>query len=109
MATLEELRAAIGAAEQQLAIAEAALSTWESFPENNQYHSLNEAAPCIEDILRDRAYEDCEGSYNCGLEEYVQDFMVGLTVYRGTLKCEYNRHDKTYYYLEHTTFSYAPV
>ena len=39
---------------------------------------------------------------------YEQEFMVGDVVYVATLKCEYNRHDKRYYYLDGQEFSITP-
>jgi len=63
--------------------------------------------------LRAKAREDCEGAYNwaynCGLDEYTQEFIVGSTKYLGTAKFEYNRHDKTYYYIERCTFSHKEI
>ena len=73
--------------------------------ENNVFESLDAAEAEISNRLLSEAYEDCEGSYNCGNEEYTQDFIVDGTAYRGTLKCQYNRHDKTYYYVDESDFT----
>ncbi|EJO27457.1 hypothetical protein QWC_31731 [Achromobacter marplatensis] len=70
---------------------------------------MEDAEGEVEEMLRGRAHEDCEGSYNCGAEVYDQEFMVDGVKYVGTLKCEYNRHDKTYYYLEEAEFSVEKV
>lgn len=75
------------------------LIEWDQAIENNVYDSV-EAAGILEDVLLDRARNDCEGSYNCGEEFYTQDFLVDEVAYRAVLKCEYNRHDKTYYYVD---------
>lgn len=106
--TKDELAADIAAAEQALAAAQAALIAWESDPQNNVFASLDEAAAAIEDALLDQAHEDCEGSYNCGNEKYTREFIVDGTTYIGTLTVEYNRHDKTYYYVDGSEFTFAP-
>lgn len=63
----------------------------------------------MEDKLLGQAREDCEGAYNCGADHYDQEFMVGDVRYLGTLTVEYNRHDKTYYYIDGSNFSYKTV
>jgi hypothetical protein len=109
MATKEELQAAVKAAETTLTEAQAALEAWDSLAENNVFATLDEALGAVEDKLRDKAREDCEGAYNCGLDEYTQEFIVGSTKYLGTAKFEYNRHDKTYYYIDGCTFSHKEI
>lgn len=74
--------------------------------DNNVYANLEFALAAMEGKMEDEAHEDCEGSYNFGLDEYNRDFKVGDVIYTATLKVEYNRHDKTYYYVDGTTFSY---
>lgn len=105
----EKLLAEITAAEAALADAESALSAFDDKAENNVYEDLYTALGWAEEKMRDQAHADCEGSYNCGNEEYTQEFMVGAQKYRATLKCEYNRHDKTYYYVEESTFTYEAI
>lgn len=65
------------------------------------------AITAVEEKLEDEARNDCEGAGNCGAEEYTQEFMVAGVVHVGTLKVEYNRHDKTYYYVDGSKFSVA--
>lgn len=103
----EQLESAVKAAEEDLFKAKQALEEFLDSPENNVFDNLEEACGEIEDKLCEKAGEDCEGSYNCGLEEYSQEFIVNGVHYVGTLKCEYNRHDKTYYYLEEYKFTFA--
>lgn len=103
----EQLEASVKAAEKDLASAKFALECYLDSPENNVFDDLEEACWKIEEKLCDKAREDCEGSYNCGSEYYEQEFIVNGVHYIGTLKCEYNRHDKTYYYLEEREFSYV--
>lgn len=81
-----------------------ALSTELKKPENNMFEDLDFASAKIEGMLYARASNDCEGSYNCGLDTYEQYFMVGPDTYKGILKVEYSRHDKTYYYIDGTDF-----
>jgi hypothetical protein len=109
MTTREELKSAVDAARASLAAALAARDAFDSAPENNRYENMKDASSKIEDKLRDQARADCEGSYNCGNDEYTQDFYVGEKLYRGTLTCEYDRHDKTYYYLERAEFTVEEV
>lgn len=106
METREDFTIAIGVAQKLLDKAKSDLAAFDAKAENNVFESLAKAEGVLEDKLRDRAAADCEGSYNCGAPEYVQEFMVGGVKYVGTLKVEYNRHDKTYYYIEECSFSY---
>lgn len=105
MSKLEELKAAVDASKVEHARAVAALTEFVDSAENNRFDSLEDAEGNIEDKLRDKAFEDCEGAGNCGLDEYTQNFYVGDDLYRATLTCEYNRHDKTYYYLDESEFT----
>lgn len=104
--TREELKAAIQAANAKLTDAKDALAAFEAKAENNVFDSLEKANSKVEAMLESRAHQDCEGSYNCGQDEYTQEFMVGNVRYIGTLKVEYNRHDKTYYYVDGSDYSF---
>lgn len=109
MSTREELSTAIAAARAKLTDAQDALKAFEALAENNVFDTLDQAEYRVESMLERRAFLDCEGAGNCGLPEYTQAFMVAGVKYVGTLKVEYNRHDKTYYYIDGTEFSYAPA
>jgi hypothetical protein len=109
MSTREELTTAISAAQAKLTDAKDALAAFEAKAENNVFESIDKAVSKVEGMLEHRAHQDCEGSHNCGQDEYTQEFMVAGVKYIGTLKVEYNRHDKTYYYVESSDFSYAPA
>jgi hypothetical protein len=109
MSTREELTAAIAVAQAKLTEAKGALAAFEAKAENNVFETIEKAAYKVEAMLESRAHQDCEGSHNCGRDEYTQEFMVAGVKYIGTLKVEYNRHDKTYYYIDGTDFSYAPA
>ena len=109
MTTKQELELSVANAKAELATAEAALQAFNDAPENNRFDHLQVALDTIEDDLRSQAFEDCEGAYNCGADSYSKDFYVGDTLYRGTAEFEYNRHDKTYYYIEECEFTYEEV
>ncbi len=104
----ESLQQSIDAARAQLAEAEAALAAFVAAPENNVFASLDEASAELEERLSGQAREDCEGAYNCGADEYSQEFIVDGVSYIATYRPEYNRHDKTYYYVEEAEFSVSP-
>lgn len=103
MTTKEWLQSDIDHCEVQLAKAENALYKFMQLPENNRYDDLEVAKAWIYERLYEQATEDCEGSYNCGNEEYKQKFMVAGKTYEATMTLEYNRHDKTYYYIDEIT------
>lgn len=104
----QALQASATAARTALQGIEDAIKAWDSLPENNVFESL-EAAAALEDTLRDLAFRDCEGAGNCGAPIYERGFMVDGVRYIGTLTVEYNRHDKTYYYIDGATFTYRAV
>lgn len=91
---------AVGATRKAHEIAVDALRWFDSLLENNVYFDTKTAAEKIEDRLLVYANDDCEGSHNCGASSYTQEFIVGETHYIGTLSVDYNRHDKTYYYVD---------
>lgn len=70
-----------------------------------------DAEVSITEELEYRASNDCEGSYNCGSDLYEQDYTLidSPVVYTGKIKVEYNRHDKTYYYVEEVQYSFKEV
>lgn len=107
MKTKEHYLCDIKQAEIALSAAQKALADFLRLPENNKFTDLDDAVATIEDQLRDKASNDCEGSHNCGVDKYKQLFMVNEDTYLGVLICEYNRHDKTYYYLENADFTYT--
>lgn len=109
MTTKKELEQAVKDARANLESAEAVLAAFDAAPENNRFDDLDTALGTIEDALRDLAFEDCEGAGNVGLPKYSRDFYVGDTLYRGTAAFEYNRHDKTYYYIEECNFTYEEL
>lgn len=66
------------------------------------FDTLNDAKSEVKDQLWDEASNDCEGSHNCGADEYSKIVKVkeDNKFYKITVCFEYNRHDKTYYYVE---------
>jgi len=109
MTKLEELNEAVSKAQEALELAQSNLFEYLIKPENNTFTDLKVASDTIEGKLYSRADEACEGSYCRGLDQYVQLFYVNDVLYRGTLEVEYNRHDKTYYYIDETEFSVEEV
>jgi hypothetical protein len=81
---------------------------WADLAENNVFETMDKAEAVIENALLVMARDDCEGARNCGAESYSREFMVDGKTYVGTLTCEYNRHDKTYYYIDGHEFAVKP-
>lgn len=104
MRTKSEIEADINITEENLKALKLELYDYIEAPENNVYKTLNDAKE-LEYILDSRASEDCEGSYNCGAPTYEQEFIVDGKHYLAKLEVEYNRHDKTYYYIDDTEFT----
>jgi hypothetical protein len=102
--TKDELLENIKIAQKQLDEANAKFVEFETSIENNVFASLNEAESTLERLLEYRARAACEGSYNCGLDQYTQKFIVDNIIYIAILDVEYNRHDKTYYYIDQSDF-----
>ena len=102
--TKEELKAKVAAAQNALNTAQAELDALDMLAENHVFEDMETAESKIEDLLNSRAHADCEGSHNCGNDEYRQDFIVEGKMYTGIATYEYNRHDKTYYYVDGSTF-----
>lgn len=65
------------------------------------YETLEEAEYEIGDLHSLMANEDCEGSYNIGNDSYETDVFIRSEskYYRLKTNFEYDRHDKTYYYV----------
>jgi hypothetical protein len=105
MTTHEQLKTNVEEASKVLLKAKQALSQFETTPEFHTYSSVEDAEGTLENLLLDEAEEDCEGSYNVGLDEYEQEFIVDGKHYLFTLKCEYSRHDKRYYYVYDSSYT----
>jgi hypothetical protein len=73
---------------------------------NHVYESLDEAKKLISKYLEKLAHEACKGAGNSGNDEYSQDFIVDGVEYTATMIFEYGRHDKTYYYIDDSEYSY---
>lgn len=91
--------------ELQLIHAKNNLATFDALPENNTFDDYQDACWIIEAKLSDMASNDCEGSHCYGADEYQQEFIVNGKHYLGKLAVQYNRHDKTYYYVDETDFT----
>lgn len=106
--TKAELLLELSAARSRIDEITQAIEAIDAAPENNVFPDMETAEYAVEERLLGLARNDCEGSYNCGAEEYNQEFIVDGVHYIGTLKVEYNRHDKTYYYVDESDFSVKP-
>ncbi len=109
MNTKIELETAVIAAKKNLSDAETALEAFLDLPENNVFDDLAKACRAIERKLEDKAFQACEGANNFGMNQYSQIFIVGDKRYLGVSNFEYNRHDKTYYYIDGSKFSYSEI
>lgn len=107
--TREELVSKVNQARLELTEANRALDVWDTDPVNHRYESLEDAEGTLYEFLRDQASTDCEGSYNCGSDEYTQECFVGDKAYIASAKVEYNRHDKQYYYVDEFDFKIEEV
>ena len=99
-----ELEMSITAAQAVLSEAILNLAAFEQLAENNVFENLEDADMLLEDRLALRAFDDCQGAYNCGEEEYRQAFMVDGIEYVAIYTPEYDRHDKMYYYIDSSEF-----
>ena len=106
MPTRTELEDALSAALKAVESAKSALYAFDTAAENNVYPSIADAKDELTEKLLEIARDDCEGAGNVGAPEYTAEFMVDGVAYIGTLKVDYNRHDKTYYYVDGHKFSY---
>lgn len=99
------------AAEFRLKIAELEkeIETLEADVCNFQFESHENAKDNLYWLLQSKAEDACEGSHNCGAVEYTQLYqLIGDSkVYSGKIRVHYNRHDKTYYYVDSTEYSYS--
>lgn len=102
---LVELKADREIQEEKLKELNKQIEYYHYHPSNWIFSSPEDVGYILEDELQSRASEACEGSYNCGQDAYTQLFYVGDVLHEARLDCEYNRHDKTYYYLEESKFS----
>jgi hypothetical protein len=103
-----QLEQNVTVARAALEAAEGALAAFDARPDNWRFESVDNAGR-LEEVLLDRASDDCEGSHNCGDDEYRQQFYVGDKLHVAILTVEYNRHDKTYYYIDGHDFRIEEV
>ena len=107
----EQIAAEIASHYKTIAVLEQSLIDFDSLIENNQYDSHGIAERFIEERFSGIASEQCEGSYNCGNDQFQQRYQLtnNPNVFEATVKFEYNRHDKTYYYIDGTNYSYVEL
>jgi hypothetical protein len=103
------LQAAVKIAKAAHDAAVKALNDFERDPATHVYDSLEDAEATLRETMRDIASAVCEGSHNCGAYEYRQGFFVGRAEYVAIASVEYNRHDKTFYYVDGFDLRVEPV
>lgn len=109
MSNRKELELRLSKAMEDVASARRAMTEFDERIENNIFESIEIAVAQLTNTLRLQAEDDCEGSYNCGAPEYTRDFIVDGKKYWGALAVEYNRYDKTYYYIDSCQFTYELI
>lgn len=111
MTKIEELKQQLIEAQKVVQNLELQIEDENSSLANHQYLSHGAAEYVLEDLLRQQAFEDCEGAGNCGAEQYEQAYQITgePDVYLAVIDVEYNRHDKTYYYIEECEYSWSKL
>lgn len=104
--TITLLESIVSKMEFNLSMARGQLCAAKDNIQNHVYESIEKAEGFLYNQFDNEAANDCEGSGNCGCEEYTQDFIVDGKEYTATGKFEYDRHDKTYYYVDSSEYSY---
>jgi hypothetical protein len=105
----QEIQDNIDRVSAELTIWNFQMNNFNQDPKNNVFQSLEDATLKIHGELYALAEQACEGSYNCGLAQYSKQFYVGETLYEGVASFEYNRHDKTYYFIDDHEFNVSLV
>lgn len=101
-ALLEQL---VKVTEEEYIEAKLNLQEFDRKPEQWSYSDIEDAQGWLEEELYSRASQDCEGSHNIGDSEYRQEFLLDGKLHVAILyDIEYNRHDKTYYYIDESRF-----
>lgn len=90
---------------EKLNVAQKVLQDFDDQPESHIFDDYEKACASVEGHLIVKAEKACEGSYNYGLPEYSQEFIVNGVRYLGILIVYYGRHDKTYYYIDDSEFT----
>jgi hypothetical protein len=107
--TINALELNIKEAQKRLDYHKGALEDFRASHECNVFDNLEDAEDAIAEELEALAREECEGAYNCGNESYSRGFFVGGKAYEATMTFEYNHHDKTYYYIDSSEYSYKEI
>ena len=107
----KQIAASIAEHHKAIAALEQSLIDFDSLIENNQYADHGGAEDSITDRFDGIARTQCEGAGNCGLPMFKQRYQIAgnPNTFEATVKFEYNRHDKTYYYIDGTDYSYVEL
>jgi hypothetical protein len=109
--TKSEMVSKIIILQNEIAVLEGQIEAFDSAIENNQYADHADAESRITDRYSDIAHEQCEGAGNCGEPQFKQKYQIAgnPNLFEATVDFEYNRHDKTYYYIDGTDYSYVEL
>lgn len=109
MKTKHQLQNEVAVARIALRDAEVALAAFDGLAENNVFDTADKGTAFAEDACDTMAHDACEGAGNCGDDQYTQDYMVGPIKFRCTASYEYDRHDKTYYYIDRRSYKHEAL
>ena len=109
MTTLKILQAAVEYTKAAHSKALCELSDFQELPENNVFGDLDTAIAVVKNNMLNKAHDACEGSHCFGESKYTQEFSAAGQKYLGVLEVDYNRHDKTYYFVDSDKFSYTKI
>jgi hypothetical protein len=106
---IDFLRYQIDTSEKSIAALKATIQDMKKDLCMHCYESHDTAEAAIHAKLDEEAHNDCEGSYNCGAECYFQEYTISGSpdIYVAKLSVEYNRHNRTYYFVEGTEYSFS--
>lgn len=107
----EQIATEIATHHKAIAVLEQSLMDIDSMIENNQYTDQKNAEYSITEHFSGIAHEQCEGSGNCGEPLFKRRYQIAgnPNTFEATVEFEYNRHDKTYYYIDGTEYSYIQI
>ena len=107
----KQIAADIATHQKAIAVLEQSLDDFDSLLENNQYADHEYAQESITERFHSIAHEQCQGAYNCGDPIFKQQFQIdgNPNMFEASVEFEYNRHDKTYYYIDETNYGYVQL
>ena len=109
--TIDELTALKTAKQAELDLIDSQIDRLKTDISQHQYANHDDTENHLSDLMESWAFNDCEGAGNCGAEQYEQAYQITgePDVYLAVIDVEYNRHDKTYYYIEECEYSWSKL